>query len=76
MKPFNVADRIYDRAEKLGLMVDRHRPPMKVASDVYIIEAVAKTEACQKWGGCEQHLYYAFPYGPEVVILNQQGDRF
>ena len=73
--PVNVAESIYEEAEKVGLMVDHHRPPIKVTGDCYMFYGVAQTEACRRWGGCEQHNYYAFTGSDDrVTIVNPHGE--
>ena len=67
---------VWDRAEHLGLMVDRKKPLHKAGPDCYMFYGVAMTEACRRWGGCEQHPYYAFLDGDSVVIVNNRGDRY
>ena len=67
---------VWDRAEELGLMVDRKKPLTPLGPNCYMLYAVAMTEACKRWGGCEQHPYYAFTGGGSVTIVNTKGDRY
>ena len=67
---------VWDRAEHLGLMVDRKKPLTPAGPDCYMFYGVAMTEACRRWGGCEQHPYYAFIGGDSVIIVNNKGHRY
>ena len=71
-----VAESIRRRAQQLGLTVDKLKEPAKAGPDCYMFYGVAMTEACRRWGGCEQHPYYAFIDGDSVVIVNNRGDRY
>ena len=68
--------KVFDRAEHLGLMVDRSRPLEKAGPDCFMFYGVAMTEACRRWGGCEQHPYYAYVGSDSVYITNSRGDRY
>ena len=67
-------DRIFEACEATGLMVDRLKPPIKIGGDCYLVHAVAKTDACHRWGACEQRPYYAITGGKDVLIVNTHGD--
>ncbi len=71
-----ISNTIYEAAEESGLMVDKLHLPIKVGPDAYLFYAVAKTDQCHRWGGCEERPYYALTGGDNTTIVNPQGESY